>query len=32
MRTVLNRYVNYSSALRSANIDDALLDVAISEI
>lgn len=31
MRTVLNRYVNYSSALRSANIDDALLDVAISE-
>ena len=31
MRTVLNRYVNYSTALRSANIDDALLDVAISE-
>lgn len=31
MRTVLDRYVNYSSALRSANIDDALLDVAISE-
>lgn len=31
MRTVLNRYVNYSSALCSANIDDALLDVAISE-
>lgn len=31
MRTVLNRYVNYSSALRSANIDDVLLDVAISE-
>ena len=31
MRTVLNRYVNYSSALRSANIDDALLDIAISE-
>ena len=31
MRTILNRYVNYSSALRSANIDDALLDVAISE-
>lgn len=31
MRTVLNRYINYSSALRSANIDDALLDVAISE-
>jgi hypothetical protein len=31
MRNVLNRYVNYSSALRSANIDDALLDVAISE-
>lgn len=31
MRTVLDRYVNYSTALRSANIDDALLDVAISE-
>ena len=31
MRTVLDRYINYSSALRSANIDDALLDVAISE-
>lgn len=31
MRNVLNRYINYSSALRSANIDDALLDVAISE-
>lgn len=31
MRTVLNRYINYSTALRSANIDDALLDVAISE-
>lgn len=31
MRTVLDRYVNYSAALRSANIDDALLDVAISE-
>lgn len=31
MRTVLDRYINYSTALRSANIDDALLDVAISE-
>lgn len=31
MRTVLDRYVNYSTALRSTNIDDALLDVAISE-
>lgn len=31
MRNVLDRYINYSSALRSANIDDALLDVAISE-
>lgn len=31
MRTVLDRYVNYSTALRSSNIDDALLDVAISE-
>lgn len=31
MRTILDRYVNYSTALRSANIDDALLDVAISE-
>lgn len=31
MRTVLDRYVNYSTTLRSANIDDALLDVAISE-
>ena len=31
MRTVLDRYVNYSTALRSANIDDALLDIAISE-
>ena len=31
MRNVLNRYINYSSALRSANIDDALLDIAISE-
>lgn len=31
MRTVLDRYVNYSTALRSANIDDALLDVTISE-
>lgn len=31
MRTILDRYVNYSSALRSANIDDALLDIAISE-
>lgn len=31
MRTVLDRYFNYSTALRSANIDDALLDVAISE-
>lgn len=31
MRNVLDRYINYSTALRSANIDDALLDVAISE-
>lgn len=31
MRTVLDKYINYSTALRSANIDDALLDVAISE-
>lgn len=31
MRTVLDRYINYSTALRSANIDDALLDVTISE-
>ncbi len=31
MRTVLDRYINYSTALRSANIDDALLDIAISE-
>ncbi len=32
MRTVLDRYVNYSTALRSSNIDDAFyLDVAISE-
>lgn len=31
MRNVLDRYINYSSALRSTNIDDALLDVAISE-
>ena len=31
MRTVLDRYINYSTALRSANINDALLDVAISE-
>lgn len=31
MSTVLDRYINYSTALRSANIDDALLDVAISE-
>lgn len=31
MHTILDRYVNYSTALRSANIDDALLDVAISE-